>query len=351
MTALMTAAAARDMSAWSARIRQAWRSSLAGIIDAGQLLIDAKAALPHGQFGHMLASELPFSGSTARRLMAIARDRRIVERAHVHDLPPHWGTLYELTKLDDETFDRRLADGSIYAEMERGEVEPAGENLRAAIGTDSASASDRGDNFYRTPIEAVRALLAVEPLPRRIIEPACGDGAIATPLAAAGHDVECADLVDRGYATADGVVQAVGDFLQSRRDPAEDGEFAIVTNPPYGAALNGFAAHALREHRPAKLALLLNLNALCGTGDADRNFWLDDRPPARVLVMSRRLPMMHRDGWTGPLASSRMNTAWFIWRRAVPYDDVDKAPHPYGAMTELVRIDWKNASGENANVS
>lgn len=60
---------------------------------------------------------------------------------------------------------------------------------------------------------------------------------------------------------------------------------------------------------------LLNLNFLCGFADDDRNFVMDDCPPARVYVFKRRLPMMHRDGWDGNKASSRMNTAWFVWER------------------------------------
>jgi hypothetical protein len=37
-------------------------------------------------------------------------------------LPPSWTTLYELTKLDDDTFDQKLRDGSINPEMQRKEV-------------------------------------------------------------------------------------------------------------------------------------------------------------------------------------------------------------------------------------
>ena len=82
------------------------------------------------------------------------------------------------------------------------------------------------------------------------------------------------------------------------------------------------------------MALLLNLNFLCGTEDDDRNFALDVAPPARVLVFSRRLPMMHRDGWDGPEASSRMNTAWFVWER--------DASGSYSGRKQVVRVDWKD---------
>src|SRR5262249_12532918 len=151
-----------------------------------------------------------------------------------------------------------------------------------------------------------------------------------------GHDVELADLIDYGTHDRHGEVQAVADFLASKRRPIdEDGADGpdIVSNPPYGAALNRFVAHALREHRPRKMALLLNLNFLAGFDDADRNFAMDECPPARIYVFTRRLPMMHRDGWDGPEASSRMNTAWFVWER-------DEAGR-YAGPTVLSRVDWK----------
>jgi hypothetical protein len=37
-------------------------------------------------------------------------------------LPPSWTTLYELTKLDDDTFDQKLHDGTINPEMQRKDV-------------------------------------------------------------------------------------------------------------------------------------------------------------------------------------------------------------------------------------
>jgi Protein of unknown function (DUF3102) len=73
---------------WAARISERWRASVEAIIEVGRLLTAAKAALPHGEFGSMIANSLPFSTSTAQLL------------------PASWGTLYELTKLSDEEFDQ-----------------------------------------------------------------------------------------------------------------------------------------------------------------------------------------------------------------------------------------------------
>ena len=68
----------------------------------------------------MVENDLPFGARSARMLMAIARDERI--RKHVSVLPPHWGTLAELTKLPPEVFAAKIADGTINPEMQRKDV-------------------------------------------------------------------------------------------------------------------------------------------------------------------------------------------------------------------------------------
>lgn len=236
---------------------------------------------------------------------------------------------------DAERGEPGIVERAIAARVAQG-LEPTRRNLRHAIGTRSASKEDRGDNLYETPIEAMRTLLALEAFSPTVLEPACGRGAILRPLEDAGYDVRIADLVDRGTATKDGEIQAVGDFLGM---PATEGKPDIVTNPPYGGVMNGFIAHALREHRPRRMALLLNLNVLAGFDDPDRNFFMDEWPPARIWVFKRRLPMMHRDGWTGPTASSQMNTAWLVWEKTNGYRHSQR---PYGAETRIRRVDWQD---------
>jgi MT-A70 len=93
--------------------------TLEAIVEAGALLIQAKENLPHGDFEGMVERDLPFGPRHARRLMAIASDQRIANRTHVSVLPEAVGTLYELTKLDDLTFERRIADGTIRPDMVR----------------------------------------------------------------------------------------------------------------------------------------------------------------------------------------------------------------------------------------
>ncbi|WP_420406930.1 SAM-dependent methyltransferase [Hoeflea sp.] len=230
-----------------------------------------------------------------------------------------------------------IAERAIAARLAEG-LAPTKANLRAAVGTSSATKEERGDNLYETPIEAMRTLLALEAFGPLVLEPSCGKGAISRPLEAAGHDVILTDLVDYGTSDRHGVCQHVGDFREAKRAELTDATVIdLVGNPPYGEAMNAFIAHALREFRPGKMAMLLNLNAICGTEDADRNFWLDEWPPSCIWVFSRRLPMMHRDGWDGPIASSRMNTAWFVWERV--WGDSER---PYGDGAKIRRVDWKD---------
>lgn len=269
-----------------------------------------------------------------------------LDRKAIHDARRIRDAIAESPGIVRQALDDLLARGDepTRAALKRA-IQPAAkslgigrENLRAAVGTDTATRAERGNNLYETPPEAMRALLALERFNLEVWEPACGRGAISTMLDAAGYEVWLSDLIDYGTADRLGEVQQVADFLAVDRVGASAFGMTrpcdIITNPPYGECLNAFVAHALRVHRPRKMALLLNLNFLCGFEDTNRNFAMDECPPARIHVFKRRLPMMHRDGWDGPEASSRMNTAWFVWEQ--------DAAEAYGGPTVVNRVDWKD---------
>lgn len=107
-------------AAWVTRIHGVWQQSVEAIIETGRLLQEAKNDLPHGAFLGMVKAELPFGPRTAQALMVVAADERI--RNAVSYLPPHWGTLYQMTRLCDEEFDARVLDGTINPDMERNAV-------------------------------------------------------------------------------------------------------------------------------------------------------------------------------------------------------------------------------------
>lgn len=161
--------------------------------------------------------------------------------------------------------------------------------------------AERGHDCYSTPPCAVEALLRVEQLPPTIWEPAAGYGGIVATLRDAGHAVVASDIV------AYNGLNFVADFLVVKQAPADVG--AIITNPPYRLA-EQFVAHALTL-APTVVMLL----RLAFIESARRTDILEHRGLARVHVFRNRLPMMHRDGWQGPRASSAIPFAWFVWNR------------------------------------
>jgi hypothetical protein len=195
---------------------------------------------------------------------------------------------------------------------------------------------DRRDDLYETPPEAVQALLRVERLPHRIWEPCCGPGSIVRVLRDAGHDVVATDLVDRGCSDSTSRI----DFLMERRAPA--GVEAIVTNPPFKLAAE-FIEHGL-ELVP-QVVMLLRLAFL---ESERRSPILDDGRLARIYVFRNRLPMMHRDSWNGPLASSSIPFAWFVWsgghQGPATINRISWRPFEYDAqqdITESVRLGFE----------
>lgn len=161
---------------------------------------------------------------------------------------------------------------------------------------------DRGLDAYFSPPEAVTSLLRIEGafLPESIWEPAAGEGAIVKPLQAAGFRVFASDIADYGLPDC-----ACG--MDYPKAPPRPGVQAVVTNPPYKLAVD-FAKKAIGE--VPYLALLLRTNFLESTA---RLPFFRRHQPARIWISSRRLPMMHRHGWTGPRAPSNTCYAWFIW--------------------------------------
>jgi hypothetical protein len=116
----------------------------------------------------------------------------------------------------------------------------------------------------------------------------------------AGHVVVAKDIVARDFP-----LDSVADFFDA---DAPLGCEAIVTNPPYRLAAR-MVSGAL--HLVPCVYFLLRLAFL---ESERRSPILDDGTLARVHVFHRRF-MMHRDGWTGPRASSQIALAWFCWDR------------------------------------
>jgi hypothetical protein len=192
--------------------------------------------------------------------------------------------------------------------------------LDHAMGQGRHTLAERKQDLYETPDVATEALLRVETLPHHIWEPACGRGRITNVLRTHGHTVWATDLNDYGCENSESRI----DFLMEhqRRFDVE----CILTNPPFKLA-EQFVQHAL-YHCPRVVMLL----RLAFYESARRSHILENCGLARIHVFSNRLPMLHRDGWTGPKANSAMCFAWFCWNRD------HKGP------TVIDRISWENSN-------
>jgi hypothetical protein len=139
-------------------------------------------------------------------------------------------------------------------------------------------------------------------LTHRIWECAAGNGAIVEPLRAAGHEVFASDIIHR-YFPLDKEI----DFLKAAAPPVPTE--LICTNPPYRLATE-FVEHAL-ELCP-RVLMLLRLSFLESRRRAPL---FKSRKLVTVFQFVERLPMMHRDGWTGRRATSTVAYAWFYFDR------------------------------------
>lgn len=157
--------------------------------------------------------------------------------------------------------------------------------------------------FYPTPPEATRALLAAESFDGDIWEPACGNGWISEVLIGAGHSVVSTDLVDYGYG------QAGRDFLAERKALAKH----IITNPPYGRGLgDAFAKHALGLARQTggKVAMLLPVHSLC---HPIRHPFFISHPPAVVYALDECHCWPYGDPSKATRSLAAQRYCWMVW--------------------------------------
>lgn len=176
-------------------------------------------------------------------------------------------------------------------------------------GNKTASADDRGPDFYASPYAALPPLLVAEGrrLPRLIWEPSCGSGSLVLPLRNRKFNVVATDLYDWGCPDSIGGVDFFSRYADEFRPSAP---FGIVTNPPFGA-VEEYVERAVGL--APYVALLLRLAFLESEG---RMNWWPHVGLQRVHVVSERLPMMHRHNWTGPkLDKAGLCFSWFIFER------------------------------------
>jgi len=157
--------------------------------------------------------------------------------------------------------------------------------------------------FYPTPPEATRALLAAEPFAGSIWEPACGQGHIAKVLTEHGHDVVATDLVDYGFG------HPGRDFLVEREPLARN----IITNPPYGRGLaDAFCLHALEltATTKGKVAMLVAVQSLC---HPKRTPFFEKHPPAIIYAVDDCTCYPYGDPRKATRSLLQQRYCWLVW--------------------------------------
>jgi hypothetical protein len=115
-----------ELEHWAGAINDRLGRAVGAIIEAGRLLVEAKARLKHGEWErlfrghpHAVPNAVPISVSTGQRLMAIARHPILSNPAHAQHLPRSWTTLYQLTKIDAATLRQSIKDGQVHPGLGR----------------------------------------------------------------------------------------------------------------------------------------------------------------------------------------------------------------------------------------
>lgn len=150
-------------------------------------------------------------------------------------------------------------------------------------------------DFYPTPPIGTESLLRVFPLQGDILEPCCGDGAMAKVFEAHGFKVTAHDIVDRGYGTVKDVFSVTDKYCN------------IVTNPPFNLADQIF--HHVYPLATRSVCMLLRTSFLEGQSRYENLFKVN--PPTDVYVFSKRLSM-YKNGLQTK-GSGTYCFSWFVW--------------------------------------
>ena len=140
------------VSRWAARIGKTWTSGVIAILKTGALLEAARSDCAHGEW-QALIGELPFGARHAHRLRALAAYGPF--RTHESDLPSDTETLYQLSRLTEQRFEKLLEDEVIHPAMKRLD---ASAETRAEV-----RARDRARVANLKPIRGKFKTLVVDP--------------------------------------------------------------------------------------------------------------------------------------------------------------------------------------------
>ena len=97
----------KKIQSYQDAINRSWQETTEAILKTCALLVKAKDDLDDDEYKQLIQN-LAFSKRTLDRLLAIGRDKRL--ETHVSQLPPSWGTLHEISRLDNHKFKTALRE-------------------------------------------------------------------------------------------------------------------------------------------------------------------------------------------------------------------------------------------------
>ena len=159
MTELAVAKIVRNAFEWAKIISGHWEEAekhavqaVSYAVQTGKDLIEAKAALPWGQFAQMIEQDLPFGKRKAQMLMDLAAKPHLSDAQATAHLPPNWATLYELSKMSEEN----LADATKSGLVNPKTTERQARAIGGAYDTPEGEAWGKGKSpaHLPTPIQA-----------------------------------------------------------------------------------------------------------------------------------------------------------------------------------------------------
>lgn len=183
----------------------------------------------------------------------------------------------------------------------------------ATLGASNHSKQERETmDYYATEPKAIDLLASKFDIPHRVWECACGGGSLSQRLKERGHEVISTDIIDRGYEGFDGEC----DFLSRLFHPTIEGDYAIVTNPPY-KFVTEFVLTAL-DVLPdgCYLCLFLKTTALESRGRWEKIY--KTTPPRYVFQCIDRILCAKNAEFEDArknLGAGAQAYAWFVWQK------------------------------------
>lgn len=160
----------------------------------------------------------------------------------------------------------------------------------------------RALDAYMTPAQAVKALLAAVDIAGGVLEPCCGDQAMALALLA-HPPVQIVGVNDidpkMAHRNEDATAPAFWEREHNRHD-------WIVTNPPFNVASKIVPQAFLAARRGVAMLLRLTFLEPCG----DREHFLSVYPPSQLIVLPRM-------SFTGDGKTDSVTCAWMVWDKDI----------------------------------